>query len=540
MRAIILTSETEQLRPLSERIPSAMLPVLSRPVMLSAIEQLAQQGIRDVVVSLSHLPGSVEAYFGSGQRWNLSLAYILQREPWGTAGALKWAENLLPETFLVLPADQIFDLDMQALLTFHQEHQSQATVVVHPQGAGTKFGFDSAGNLGMADGASETFAATGIYLFEPSVFEAIPPRTVWEISSDLIPYLMRQGVRVSGYRLPAFWHGINTFSDYQTAHWTYLEHLETSHEAVQGPVRPDILLRARPVTRGIWVGRNTLIHPAARLTPPVFIGENSFVGRDVELGPEAMLGSNVLVDDGATIANSTVLDHTYVGQWVNVRHSIASPGLLIDVATGESLPIVDEFLLGEIRSFSSESIFHLLPDMLIALALLVGLSPFLLVFSIMAFLSTGKMFVRTLYLGMETSQNARDGRPNALKNIQLVNFSTQRADGKPTRIGQWLTRWEFQRLPELWNVLRGDLRLIGVKSLSPDDASKINETWQQKRNEYASGFSGLWYTQTSPDCSLDEILITDAYYVATRNWREDVRILWKTPATWWQHVSKSD
>ena len=82
----------------------------------------------------------------------------------------------------------------------------------------------------------------------------------------------------------------------------------------------------------------------------------------------------------------------------------------------------------------------------------------------------------------------------------------------------------LQRLPELLNVLIGDLRLIGVKSLSPDEASKITEKWQQKRNEYDPGFTGLWYIQNHLNSALDEILIMDAYYVATRTWREDIRI----------------
>ncbi len=541
MQAIILaTSETGGLHPLTESIPTGMLPILGRPVMVGAIEQVAQQGIKQVVVSLHHLPGSVEAYFGTGQRWNLALEYVLQREQWGSAGALKWAENLLTETFLVLPADQVFELDIQALWEWHHARGSQVTAVIHPRGRGAGVTLDAQGRVSTLHSGAATPSlsgiSTGIFLFEPAMLSFIPPRTVWDIATDLLPHLVQQGIPVYGYTVSEFWHPIQSFQDYQAAHWAYLEHLERENQENNRPVRPDILLRARPVARGIWVGRNTLIHPSARLSPPVFIGENSFVGRDVELGPGAMLGSNVLVDDGATIAHSSILDNTYVGQFVNVKNSIASAGLLIHAETGESIPIVDQFLLGETRSFNSGSVFQRLPDRMLAFLLLVGLFPFLLICALVALISTGKLFSR---IGRSQSSTVRgDMERAALPQFHLVQFSTQLPNGKTTSGGKWLERWEFHRLPELWNVLIGDLRLIGVKSLSVDEESKMVEKWQQKRNEYPSGFTGLWYLQTQAEATLDEILIADAYYVATRTWQEDVRIFWQTFPTWWKRARR--
>ncbi len=541
MQAIILaTSETGRLRPLSESLPTGMFPILNRPIMVGAIEQLAQQGIKQAIVSLYHLPGSIEAYFGTGQRWNLTLEYTLQRESWGSAGALKWAENLLTETFLVLPSDQVFEMDLRALGEWHAARGSQATVVIHPRGTGAGISVDSNGRVTSINpdngAAASSGISTGIFLLEPGVLSHIPARTTWDIATDLLPHLLREGIAVYAYFLPEFWHPISSFLDYQAAHWNYLEHLEAENRAQNRPIHPEIALRARQVARGIWVGRNTLIHPTVRFSPPVFIGENSFVGRDVELGPEAMLGSNVLVDDGVTVVHSTVLDNTYVGQFVNVKKSLASAGLLIDVETGQSLPIVDRFLLGEARSFEVESVFQRLPDTVLAFFLLVALSPFLFFLGLIALLSSGKLFSRTAQVRSQHA-STEAGRENIVsRQFQLLRFSTHLANGQVSWGGKWLKKWEFNRLPELWNVLIGDLRLIGVKPLSVDDAGKITEKWQQKRNEYASGFTGLWYIQTRSESTLDEVLIADAYYVATRTWREDVRLFWQTIPAWWRRA----
>ena len=80
--------------------------------------------------------------------------------------------------------------------------------------------------------------------------------------------------------------------------------------------------------------------------------------------------------------------------------------------------------------------------------------------------------------------------------------------------------------------LKGEISFVGVKPLLPAQADRIIEAWQLQRHQNQAGFTGLWYIQTDQKSELDEILITDTYYVATRTWREDMKILRQTPAAW--------
>jgi lipopolysaccharide/colanic/teichoic acid biosynthesis glycosyltransferase len=64
----------------------------------------------------------------------------------------------------------------------------------------------------------------------------------------------------------------------------------------------------------------------------------------------------------------------------------------------------------------------------------------------------------------------------------------------------------------------------------------LNEDWHQKRYECQPGFTGLWYIQADASSDLDEILVADVYYAATHNWRDDLRLFWRTPAAWWKHL----
>jgi lipopolysaccharide/colanic/teichoic acid biosynthesis glycosyltransferase len=122
-----------------------------------------------------------------------------------------------------------------------------------------------------------------------------------------------------------------------------------------------------------------------------------------------------------------------------------------------------------------------------------------------------------------------------VETVYLPNFATRR-QGRLTALGRWLERWELCRLPELWSVLKGELALVGVKPLSAEEASGLTENWQQTRQGYREGFTGLWYVQTGRGDELDDVLIADAYYAATRNWQQDMTLLLRTPVAWWQRT----
>ncbi len=97
-------------------------------------------------------------------------------------------------------------------------------------------------------------------------------------------------------------------------------------------------------------------------------------------------------------------------------------------------------------------------------------------------------------------------------------------------LGGWLERWQMERLPSLWNVLRGDLRLAGVRPLAPSEADRLTEEWQRRCYERLAGFTGLWYVESAGKADLDSIVVADAYYTATRTPWNDLRLILRTSA----------
>jgi lipopolysaccharide/colanic/teichoic acid biosynthesis glycosyltransferase len=130
-------------------------------------------------------------------------------------------------------------------------------------------------------------------------------------------------------------------------------------------------------------------------------------------------------------------------------------------------------------------------------------------------------------------------KENLTTSFWLLRFSTRDQDGRFTRVGQWIEKTGLHRLPELLNVIAGDLRLVGVKPLTPDEAKQITEPWQERRYEVEPGFTGLWYLQTSWDSEFVEILVADAYYAATRTWLGDLKVLFTTVGVWFQRMIKT-
>jgi lipopolysaccharide/colanic/teichoic acid biosynthesis glycosyltransferase len=101
-----------------------------------------------------------------------------------------------------------------------------------------------------------------------------------------------------------------------------------------------------------------------------------------------------------------------------------------------------------------------------------------------------------------------------------------------------LESWEGERLPELLNVLKGDLAMVGLKPFKAGIESQNPAGMRFDQDGVLAGFTGLWYVQTEEESSCQESEIADAFYLATHRWYDDWQILWSTPAVWYRRSRK--
>lgn len=117
MRAMLLAAgRGERLRPLTDRVPKALVEAGGKPLIAHHLERLASGGFRDVVVNLSHLGEKIVERLGDGARFGLRIRYSREAEPLETAGGIAQALHLLSERpFLLVNADVFCECDFSAL-----------------------------------------------------------------------------------------------------------------------------------------------------------------------------------------------------------------------------------------------------------------------------------------------------------------------------------------------------------------------------------------------------------------------------------------
>ena len=132
MQALILAGgEGTRLRPLTETVPKPVLPLAGRPHIADVIEWLARHGVDDVVISCGFLADGMREALARLEP-GVRIRYAEEPDARGTAGAIRFAEELLDDRFLVLNGDCLFDLDLSALLERHRAAGARATIALHP------------------------------------------------------------------------------------------------------------------------------------------------------------------------------------------------------------------------------------------------------------------------------------------------------------------------------------------------------------------------------------------------------------------------
>ena len=316
MKAVILVGgQATRLLPLTCNTPKALIPVLNIPFLEHVIHHLSEHRIKDIILTQGHLARSIESYLGDGSQLGVKLNYVVEDAPLGTAGAVKNAERYLDETFLALNGDIFTDLDITALIDFHQERKAKATIALTPVDDPTSYGLIETGTEGRITRFLEkpkrsqittNMINAGTYALEPEVLAQIPPQTKVSIEREVFPLLIEQGKPVYAYPSSAYWMDTGTPGKYLQLHQDLLNG-ESSQYASPGEM---------------VIGEQSHIHPTAQIKGPVMIGSNCTIGRRVRLTGPVVIGAGCTILEDAVIEESIIWWNTRLGKQVNIRNSI--------------------------------------------------------------------------------------------------------------------------------------------------------------------------------------------------------------------------
>jgi mannose-1-phosphate guanylyltransferase len=330
MKAMILAAgKGTRVRPITNVVPKPMIPLLGKPIMESLVEHLRESGFDQIVVNTSHLAPVIQDYFRDGSQFGVEMAYsfegLLHREKsggklegaaLGSAGGMKRIQDFsgfFDDTFAVLCGDALIDVDFREAVRFHHDRGGVATIILRdvPRDEVFRYGVvatDSRGRITRfqekpaVDQAVSTKINTGIYIFEPSVFDHIPSAQAFDIGGELFPALVAAGAPMYGVELPFQWVDIGSVPDY----W------EASRLAVRGAIR-GYRLPGREVMPGVRVGINVRWNRSrATVTGPVVIGGSCAIGDGAEIEGPTVIGAGCVIEPGAVIHECILADYTRV------------------------------------------------------------------------------------------------------------------------------------------------------------------------------------------------------------------------------------
>ncbi len=179
-------------------------------------------------------------------------------------------------------------------------------------------------------------------------------------------------------------------------------------------------------------------------------------------------------------------------------------------------------------------------DIVVAGIALIVLSPVVLVTSIMIKLdSSGSIFFRQQRWGRRGEpfqiikfRTMEVGAENARKDLASESTGPLfklRSDPRITRVGSFLRRTSLDEIPQLFNVLRGQMSLVGPRPFVPDEAAQIVGS-AARRYDVPPGMTGLWQISGRSDLNYDDLRHLDTVYVASWSLWWDLRILLQTPS----------
>ena len=312
MKAMILAAGVgSRLDPLTRAIPKPMVPIVNRPVIEHIVLDLKKHGFDDIRINLHYLGDVIEAYLGDGSRLGVKLSYAHEEKLWGDAGSVKRSQDFFAgETFLVVGGDDISDIDLSGLMAFHREKKAASSIALTVVDDPSQFGIVVTEDDGRINRFLEkpkggnifsNTANTGVYVFEPGVFDLIPPDTFYGFGNEVFPQLLTEGRPLYGYLTTSYWKDVGNLQVYR----------QTNFDALNGRVHVDIPLMED--CEGVWVGEGVQVDPTAEITAPAALGSN------VTVGAGAKLLGNVIIGDGCVIEPNVTLKDTIL--WTGARVS---------------------------------------------------------------------------------------------------------------------------------------------------------------------------------------------------------------------------
>jgi glucose-1-phosphate thymidylyltransferase len=347
VKALILAGGAgTRLRPITHTSAKQLVPVANKPILFYGLEAMADAGVVDVGVIVGDTADEIRAAVGDGKRWGVRVTYIPQEAPLGLAHCVLIARSFLGEdNFVMYLGDNLLRDGVKPSVDAFAVEDANARILLAAVPDPQRFGvaeLDDAGGVvrlvEKPEHPPSNLALVGVYLFDPSIHEAvrdITPSARGELEiTDAIQWLIDNGRRVSSQVVSGWWIDTGQLSALLEGNRLVLETLD---RRIAGTVDDASKLEGRVV---IGAGASVV---ASTITGPAIIGEGTRV-EDSRIGPFTSIDARCRIVR-SEISNSIMLSDSVLIDVTRVEESLI--GKAAEVVRSGALPAAHRLMVGD-------------------------------------------------------------------------------------------------------------------------------------------------------------------------------------------------
>lgn len=310
---ILAAGRGTRLFELTDHIPKPLIPVANRPVMEYGIDCLQRLGISTIATNVCYLKDEIKNHFINCPS-AMDINWLEEPEATGTAGGVKQMQYLLgDDTLVIIAGDALLDIDLNGMLANHRKNKALATIATIQVKDTREYGVvdsDSTGHIlrfqekpAPEDAISE-MANTGIYIFEPEIFDLIPAGIMYDFAENVFPTIIERNLPFFAYQVSGYWTDIGNQQAYLQANLDFL-------------------------------AGNVKVEGKGQFLDNSFIGYDSYV-EDSRL-TNCVIGSNVRLPAGCDLVNCVIWDNVIIKKPLTLESAIITPHTIIVTKRAEKL-----------------------------------------------------------------------------------------------------------------------------------------------------------------------------------------------------------
>lgn len=317
MKCVILAAgEGKRMRPLTYTRPKVMLPVANKPILEWNLLNAIKAGIREFIFVIGYKNDTIWDYFGNGSKWNVSIEYVNQGKPLGTAHAI-WMVKKFVDDFIVMCGDTIFGKkDIEKIV---RKEMSIGLIEV-----------DNAKEYGIVEMRGDKIVKiyekmekpfsnlinAGIYHFNEKIFEYIEktkksPRGEYEITDTINMFLSKEEMEAIFLKE---WRDIVYPWNLLDANEEILKKIE---KEIKGEIEDNVTIKGKVI-----IGNRSKIMDGSYIEGPVIIGKDCKIGPNCYIRPYTSIGDRCHVGNACEIKNSIIMNDSKIPHQNYVGDSI--------------------------------------------------------------------------------------------------------------------------------------------------------------------------------------------------------------------------